>query len=48
MLGDTKYKIYQVSNQVGYKDPVHFTKLFKKLVGVTPKEFRRLQGILDD
>ncbi|GIO62089.1 response regulator transcription factor [Paenibacillus cineris] len=48
MLGDTKYKIYQVSHQVGYKDPVHFTKLFKKLVGVTPKEFRRLQGILDD
>lgn len=48
MLGDMKYKIYQVSHQVGYKDPVHFTKLFKKQVGVTPKEFRRLRGILDD
>ncbi|MWV42119.1 response regulator [Paenibacillus sp. HJL G12] len=48
MLGDMKFKIYQVSHQVGYKDPVHFTKLFKKQVGVTPKEFRRLRGILDD
>ncbi|WP_040952826.1 response regulator transcription factor [Gorillibacterium massiliense] len=48
MLGDVKYKIYQISYQVGYKDPVHFTKLFKKQMGVTPKEFRRQRGILDD
>ncbi|OMF80247.1 response regulator transcription factor [Paenibacillus glucanolyticus] len=48
MLGDMKYKIYQVSYEVGYKDPVHFSKLFKKQVGVTPKEFRRLRGIMDD
>lgn len=48
MLGDMKYKIYQVSYEVGYKDPVHFSKLFKKQVGVTPKEFRRLRGIIDD
>ncbi|MBB6729541.1 response regulator transcription factor [Cohnella zeiphila] len=48
MLGDVKYKIYQVSYQVGYKDPVHFTKLFKKQMGVTPKEYRRQKGIADD
>jgi two-component system response regulator YesN len=48
LLGDIKYKIYHVSYEVGYKDPVHFSKLFKKQVGVTPKEFRRLRGILDD
>jgi two-component system response regulator YesN len=48
MLGDVKYKIYQISYQVGYKDPVHFTKLFKKQLGVTPKEYRRQIGIADD
>lgn len=48
LLGDIKYKIYHVSYEVGYKDPVHFSKLFKKHVGVTPKDFRRLRGISDD
>ncbi|QJD87031.1 response regulator [Cohnella herbarum] len=48
MLGDVKYKIYQISYQVGYKDPVHFTKLFKKQSGFTPKEYRKQRGIADD
>ncbi|BBI31682.1 response regulator [Cohnella abietis] len=48
MLGDVRYKIYQISYQVGYKDPVHFTKLFKKQSGLTPKEFRKQRGIVDD
>jgi two-component system response regulator YesN len=48
MLGDVRHKIYQISYQVGYKDPVHFTKLFKKQSGLTPKEFRKQRGIVDD
>jgi two-component system response regulator YesN len=48
MLADVQYKIYEVSSCVGYKDPVHFTKLFKKQMGCTPKEYRKLQGISDD
>ncbi|QHW32860.1 response regulator [Paenibacillus rhizovicinus] len=46
MLEEVQYKVYEVSSQVGYKDPVHFTKLFKKQTGHTPKEYRRLQGIV--
>jgi len=48
MLGDVGNKIYQVSYQVGYKDPVHFTKLFKKQTGLTPKEYRKQRGIADE
>lgn len=48
MLYDVKFKIYQISYQVGYKDPVHFSKLFKKQVGCTPKEFRRQLGIAEE
>jgi two-component system, response regulator YesN len=48
MLGEVKYRIYQISSFVGYKDPVHFTKLFKKYTGLTPKEYRRMQGIFDE
>ncbi|OBZ19273.1 DNA-binding response regulator [Bacillus sp. FJAT-27264] len=48
MLYDVKFKIYQISYQVGYKDPVHFSKLFKKQVGCTPKEFRRQLGMAEE
>lgn len=33
-------KMYEVGSLVGYEDPVYFTKLFKKLVGMTPKEYQ--------
>ncbi|MDG0791393.1 response regulator [Cohnella ginsengisoli] len=48
MLSDVQYKIYEISAQVGYKDPVHFTKVFKRQTGLTPKEYRRMQGIADE
>ncbi|OPH55984.1 DNA-binding response regulator [Paenibacillus ferrarius] len=48
MLGDVRYKIYQVSQEVGYRDPVHFSKLFRKSVGHTPKEYRKIRGIQDE
>jgi len=32
--------IKEVSVQVGYKDPNYFSKIFKKMVGLTPTEFR--------
>jgi len=33
-------KTYEVGEQVGYADPAYFNKIFKKMVGVTPKEFK--------
>lgn len=33
-------KIYEVAGLIGYRDQRYFSMIFKKLVGVTPKEFR--------
>lgn len=41
-MNDTRYKITDIAEKVGYNDARHFSKIFKKLVGVTPKEYRRL------
>lgn len=34
-------KTYEVGVQVGYPDSAYFTKLFKRIVGTTPNEFRQ-------
>ncbi|MDR6550576.1 response regulator [Paenibacillus qinlingensis] len=40
LLKDASIKIYEVANQVGYQDTYYFTKIFKKVVGVNPMEYR--------
>lgn len=35
-------KIHEVGSVVGYPDPAYFNKLFKRIVGVTPNEYKRL------
>lgn len=36
-----KYKIYEISEMVGYPDYAYFSKLFKKQTGVSPKSFQK-------
>jgi two-component system response regulator YesN len=40
LLPDKKTKIYEIAYLVGYNDPRYFSGLFKKYLGVTPREFR--------
>lgn len=41
LLESRKYKVYEVADQVGYHNYTYFSKIFKKIVGVSPEEFRR-------
>ncbi|NOU98267.1 response regulator [Paenibacillus sp. LMG 31456] len=40
LLRDTTVKLYEVCYAVGYSDPSHFSKLFKKVTGFTPSAYR--------
>jgi|HigsolmetaAR203D_1030402.scaffolds.fasta_scaffold01278_4 two-component system response regulator YesN len=40
MLLNSKAKLYEICQAVGYTDASYFTKQFKKYTGLTPKEFR--------
>lgn len=41
MLNSGKSKIGDISEAVGYHDPKYFVKVFKKICGVTPSEYKK-------
>lgn len=40
LLKDIRIKIYEISGAVGYTDSHYFSKIFKNMTGLTPKEYR--------
>ena len=40
LLQDPRNKFYEVCHAVGYTDPSHFSKVFKKMTGFTPSAYR--------
>ncbi len=41
LLEETDELIYSIAEKVGFRDARHFSKTFKRIVGVTPVEYRR-------
>lgn len=41
LLAETDHKLDAVAAEVGYQDPFSFSKVFKRTVGMSPKEFRQ-------
>jgi AraC-like DNA-binding protein len=44
LLGETDHKLEAVAAAVGYQDAFSFSKVFKRTVGVSPKDFRQRQA----
>ncbi|QCT01085.1 two component transcriptional regulator, AraC family [Paenibacillus algicola] len=40
LLEDFRIRVYEVCDQVGFKDPAYFSQTFKKYTGVTPQEYQ--------
>ena len=39
MLRDTDCSVQEVSNSVGFEDPFYFSRAFKELMGVSPRQY---------
>lgn len=44
MLSNNKVKIYEVADQLGFENAFYFSKVFKKVVGLSPKEYLANMG----
>lgn len=42
LLKTTDLKTYEIAYEVGYDDPQYFSTVFKKIVGVSPSEYREM------
>lgn len=45
LLRTTDLKTYEVAERIGISDPVYFSRTFKKITGIKPKDFRHSQNI---
>ena len=41
LLEDASIRMTDIAFDLGYSDPAHFTRAFRRLAGVSPREFRR-------
>ena len=44
LLKYTALRTYEISEAVGYADPHYFSSTFKKAVGQSPSEYRKISG----
>ena len=47
LLDDTEYSIEKIANSVGYDNALYFSRLFRKHVGMSPREYRKRNKNLD-
>ena len=41
LLQNEQYNITEISNIIGYDNPLYFSRIFKKVKGISPKEYRK-------
>jgi YesN/AraC family two-component response regulator len=41
LLGLSDLKIKEISKQIGYEDAYYFSRLFKKIMGKSPMQYRK-------
>ena len=44
LLRTTDLPVYEVAQKMGYADPYYFSRIFKKIVGISPRQYRKSDG----
>lgn len=44
LLANSAFSIAEIAQKVGYRDPKHFSRVFKKTCQIKPNEYRKLYG----
>lgn len=47
-LEDIRYKIYEISDMVGYSNSFNFTRTFRNYFGMTPTQYRKRKGLSEN
>jgi YesN/AraC family two-component response regulator len=42
LLSQSDMKIKEIADKTGYDDPYYFSRLFKQVMGKSPKEYRKV------
>ena len=42
LLRDRKYKLYEIAEKIGYNDANYYARVFKKITGLNPSDYREL------
>jgi AraC-like DNA-binding protein len=48
MLLDADASVKELAASVGFEDPFYFTRVFKKIVGESPSEYRKSRSALGE
>lgn len=44
LLRTTDLPVYEVAQKMGYADPYYFSRIFRKIVGISPRQYRKSDG----
>jgi len=44
LLRETQLALVEIASQVGFETQSHFTSVFRRLTGITPKRYREMRG----
>lgn len=42
LLAETRLPVHEVASSVGFEDPLYFSRIFKKYIGIPPGQYRRM------